>query len=441
MLMGSADAIPTAPTAPVVFVEDLPESAQAKAAMVCAWAASRLLPCVSEAAALWPTRSRVSQKNFSPGLENLGNTCYMNSTLQCLYSVPELRDALLSYGGAGGGDFDGAHRLTAATRDLFRDLRSAGDSVAPQRFLAVLRQLFPQFAAQSRDGHFMQQDAEECWTGIVETLRGKLVAPASADSGAASVPVIRELFGIDTVATLKSAETAEERREEATSFTLKCHVDASVNSLSDGFRLALDAQREARSESAGRDVVFSGTQQLTRLPLVLTVQLMRFFYKAATQEKCKILRAVTFPLLLDVYEFASPDLKAQLDAPRDRRKRADEAKLGVKMQPGAAVPAAAVAASQPVDADATMDDAPGASADAAAPPAHTGFYSLVALLTHKGRFADGGHYVAYVKQADGSWMEFDDERPIPRTEADILALKGGGDHPMAYLCLYRAELA
>ncbi len=364
----------------------------------------------------------------------------MNSTLQCLYSVPELRDALLSYGGAAGGDFDGAHRLTAATRDLFRDLRSAGDSVAPQRFLGVLRQLFPQFAAQSRDGHFMQQDAEECWTGIVETLRGKLVAPA--DGAGSAAPVIRELFGIDTVATLKSAETAEERREEATSFTFKCHVDASVNSLSDGFRLALDAQREARSEAAGRDVVFSGTQQLTRLPLVLTVQLMRFFYKAATQEKCKILRAVTFPLLLDVYEFASPDLKALLDAPRDRRKRADEAKLGVKMQPGAAAAVGGGGASQPApaaDADATMDDAPGASA--AAPPAHTGFYSLVALLTHKGRFADGGHYVAYVKQADGSWMEFDDERPIPRTEADILALKGGGDHPMAYLCLYRAELA
>lgn len=33
MLMGSADAIPTAPSAAVVFVEDLPEAAQAKAAM------------------------------------------------------------------------------------------------------------------------------------------------------------------------------------------------------------------------------------------------------------------------------------------------------------------------------------------------------------------------------------------------------------------------
>lgn len=72
-------------------------------------------------------------------------------------------------------------------------------------------------------------------------------------------------------------------------------------------------------------------------------------------------------------------------------------------------------------------------------PQQTGFYELRAVLTHKGRSADSGHYVSWVKQQDGSWMQFDDEKPIPSTEDNILRLSGGGDFHMAYMLLYRVR--
>jgi ubiquitin carboxyl-terminal hydrolase 14 len=65
----------------------------------------------------------------------------------------------------------------------------------------------------------------------------------------------------------------------------------------------------------------------------------------------------------------------------------------------------------------------------------------VAVLTHKGRSADSGHYVGWTRQEDGAWVQFDDEEMIPRKQDEVLALSGGGDWHMAYLLLYRALCA
>jgi ubiquitin carboxyl-terminal hydrolase 14 len=37
----------------------------------------------------------------------------------------------------------------------------------------------------------------------------------------------------------------------------------------------------------------------------------------------------------------------------------------------------------------------------------TGIYDLVAVLTHKGRSADSGHYVGWVKQESGQFSRID----------------------------------
>jgi ubiquitin carboxyl-terminal hydrolase 14 len=61
------------------------------------------------------------------------------------------------------------------------------------------------------------------------------------------------------------------------------------------------------------------------------------------------------------------------------------------------------------------------------------------VLTHKGRSADSGHYVSWVRQdSDGAWVLFDDDELVVKKEEDVLALCGGGDWHMAYLLLYRA---
>eukprot|EP01097_Dermamoeba_algensis_P005371 TRINITY_DN3416_c0_g1_i1.p1 TRINITY_DN3416_c0_g1~~TRINITY_DN3416_c0_g1_i1.p1 ORF type:complete len:148 (-),score=58.09 TRINITY_DN3416_c0_g1_i1:88-531(-) len=71
----------------------------------------------------------------------------------------------------------------------------------------------------------------------------------------------------------------------------------------------------------------------------------------------------------------------------------------------------------------------------------SGFYELSAVLSHKGRYADSGHYVAWVKDRDGTWLKYDDEQVIPVHEEDVKKLSGseGGDSHIAYLCIYKSK--
>ena len=386
MMMGSADAIPEAPAA-------APGDAAADAPMD-----------VDEDAAAAETPVH------GTGLANLGNTCYMNSCLQCLYSVPQLRADLAGYA-AGGGPGGVADRLTLATRELFGRMADSKQPIAPTAFLQTLRLKYPQFA-QQQNGMFMQQDAEECWTQLLYSLRERLDAAERAP--------VKELFGLDMKATLKCEESEEEKVEEQCVYTMKCNITKEVNHLHEGLKLSLVDDREKHSEKLGRTAVFKGTSQITNgLPEYLTVQQVRFLYRRDTQKKAKILRMVKFSQNLDVYDFCDEALKAKL-APFRKAEDVEELKAKKSKTEGGS--------------------AEGGGAGPSAGGANfTGRYTLQAILTHKGRMADSGHYVSWVKQDDGKWVEFDDDKIIPVEEEDIVKLNGGGDWHMAYLMVFKAE--
>ena len=55
-----------------------------------------------------------------------------------------------------------------------QDLERSSQPVLPFSFLMQLREKYPQFAQQNNTGVYMQQDAEECWSQLLYSLRERL---------------------------------------------------------------------------------------------------------------------------------------------------------------------------------------------------------------------------------------------------------------------------
>ncbi|KAF7563883.1 hypothetical protein G7046_g267 [Stylonectria norvegica] len=261
------------------------------------------------------------------GLVNLGNTCYLNSTLQTLRAIPELQDSLTKYSPdplppsmlmAGSTAMDLAKQLSA----LYKKMGETQDAFPPMNFLNSLRVVFPQFSEKSKSGGgYAQQDAEEAWSQIVQQLGQKLTVKGVDNSEASFVE--KYMSGEFTT----EMEIDEEEARNAGELTvaskesfgkLNCHIDSSTNHLRDGILAALKEKIEKKSEVLDRDATYTKTSKISRAPKYLTVHFVRFFWKRETQKKAKIMRKVTFPPELDVVEFCSDELKKALVPVRDK---------------------------------------------------------------------------------------------------------------------------
>ena len=403
----------------------------------------------------------------------------------------------------------------SSLRDTYTQLDRTASAVPPSTLVRATKMAFPEFNRTGPNGAPMQQDAEEFFSGLL-TFGAGILKEDSHMKAALPFTTPQELGGasnlIDALFGLKMEETLtcdefddkgasgdkdnkmqddEEAKEISTSQMVEppvksfdlhrklvCNIQGgsdgtaqtNVSHLAEGIALSLNGSIEKRSEILGRDAVWTRKQRIARLPPILTVQFGRFYWKATPDSadhagvKCKVMKPVTFNSMFDIYDFCTDEVKKELKKSRDKALKEEEDRINKKLK-GEAV-------DEDVKMDTDGDDEEAAALQAALamsmqtedekpapvgpglPAEFQGQYELFAVVTHKGRNADGGHYMAWVKAKSNSgkvekiadteeenedWFVFDDDEVSPCKTEDVLKLKGGGDWHMSYLNFYRAK--
>lgn len=365
------------------------------------------------------------------GLMNLGNTCYLNATVQCFRAIPELRKALKNFSGRFAG-FDSdqakAQSVTAAVKVTYEEMDRNPEKVVPVVLVETMRKAYPRFAERGEHGTYAQQDANEAWTELMNNLKKQLPSGTGESTTSSGTNVVDQYLRGEFSVTMKCKESDAEPvvQFKEPFLQLSCFISQDVKYLQAGLASRLKETITKRSETLGRDAEFEKVNRIGRLPAYLTIQLVRFFFKERAAVGAKILKDVKFPFVLDVFDLCSEELQKELKPMRQKFKDADdtETERAVKRSKGM---------EKEESSEAYVDEPFSFANDAGSN--NSGFYELQAVLTHQGRTNNSGHYVGWVKRGD-IWLKFDDDKVSGVHPEEILKLSGGGDWHCAYLLLY-----
>jgi len=231
-----------------------------------------------------PSDRRREDPSIPAGLRNLGNTCYVNSVLQCLFANAEFRNTV--YAAAPPVSED---PVVKALREIFVHMQQGPASPVDPAPLATALQL----------DHAVQQDGQEFMKLLLTLLEHRFSSQANLHG------VIQNLFrgqsGYETLCmTCNTPSESSSRNDNFYELDVPVRgfksLDASLTSLLSPEILEGENQFSCDRCAAKRDA--TRRLQIRILPPMLCLSLQRFVYDFIKGDRVKATDKFAFPLEL-----------------------------------------------------------------------------------------------------------------------------------------------
>lgn len=237
----------------------------------------------------------MSQLSLNPtvrGLNNMGCTCYLNSSLQQIFRLRHIRDELLKYDPSGNITEDWTAQLQLLFAKLLYFPMSAIDAVNFVKTFKIMKKAI---------NPLEQMDAQEFIVSLFDNI----------DEVLQSKPVAAETTGElqhDTVSTMPDKPWKGTTYEKFTTLTFEV---LGQNNYEDSFKI-LQKPDEFTGENGYRteDIGMIDAERyhsISKPPNTLIIQLKRFEFDFSTLTKKKIYSEYKFPLTMDISPLLSKD--------------------------------------------------------------------------------------------------------------------------------------
>ncbi|CAJ2659391.1 unnamed protein product [Trifolium pratense] len=231
----------------------------------------------------WQPNLLTPKRKTSPplGLRNLGNSCYLNSVLQCLTFTPPLANFCLRSQHSSLCDSSGSScPFCILEKQIFRLLRLDLTSEAPSKIQSCLRIFAEHFrCGRQEDAHeFLRYVIDACHNSCLRLKKIRKKSGGGGGDGGASI--VKEIFGGALQSQVKCLCCGYESNKVDEIMDISLDVFHS-NSLKDSMQKffqpeVLDGNNKYKCDGCKKLVTAKKQMSILQAPNILVIQLKRF---------------------------------------------------------------------------------------------------------------------------------------------------------------------